>query len=76
MLKQMGILKPWAPTLSYGLVVALDHNFVPLESLHSRAGGLRHGITGAQEFEGRLWMAVQGKGEVLSTEVRDIGVDA
>src|SRR5262249_18403803 len=28
-LKQMGILKPWAPTRSYGLVAALDDKFQP-----------------------------------------------
>lgn len=75
-LKQMGILKPWAPSLSYGLVVALDHNFVPLESLHSRAGGRRHGVTGAQEIGGLLWMAGQGSGEILRTEASEIGGDA
>ncbi len=65
-LKQMGILKPWAPTLSYGLVVALDRNFVPVESLHSRAGGRRHGITGAQDVNGTLWLTAHGGGEVLT----------
>ncbi|UYV36775.1 hypothetical protein N4R57_17550 [Rhodobacteraceae bacterium D3-12] len=72
-LKQMGVLKPWAPTLSYGLIVALDANFVPQESMHSRAGGQRHGITGALDINGELWMAVQGNGEVLSTSATDVG---
>lgn len=43
--KQMGILKPWAPTRSYGLVVKLDAQFQPVASFHSRADGKRHGVT-------------------------------
>ena len=34
-LKQMGILKPWAPSLSYGLVLRLSPDFIALQSLHS-----------------------------------------
>ena len=52
-LKQMGILKPWAPSLSYGLVLRLDQDLNPLESLHSRADGNRHGITSVLERGGR-----------------------
>lgn len=65
-LKQMGILKPWAPTLSYGLVVALDEDFVPQASYHSRAGGRRHGITGVAEIGGRLILAGRGCNEILT----------
>jgi len=65
-LKQMGILKPWAPTRSYGLVVELNRNFTPIRSLHSRAGGRRHGITSAVEFDGRLWLTSKGGGEVVA----------
>lgn len=65
-LKQMGILKPWAPSLSYGLVVGLDDDFVPQESFHSRAGGRRHGITAALETEGALWLAGRGSAETLT----------
>jgi hypothetical protein len=64
-LKQMGILKPWAPTFSYGLVIELDANFVPLQSLHSRAGGKRHGITSAVEADGRLWLSAKGGDEIV-----------
>ncbi|MFN5455137.1 MAG: strictosidine synthase, partial [Bradyrhizobium sp.] len=67
-LKQMGILKPWAPTLSYGLVIALDTNFVPLQSLHSRAGGKRHGITSAVDIDGRLWLTAKGGDEIVAID--------
>ena len=64
-LKQMGILKPWAPTLSYGLVVKLSAEFSPQQSLHSRAGGKRHGITAVLEHDACLWAASTGGDEVL-----------
>jgi hypothetical protein len=64
-LKQMGILKPWAPTRSYGLVACLDEQFILTDSYHSRAGGRRHGITSATEADGKLWLAGRGAGEVL-----------
>lgn len=74
-LKQMGILKPWAPTLSYGLVIELDHAFVPLQSFHSRAGGKRHGVTSAVEASGRLWLTSKGGDEVISIDLAARGVN-
>lgn len=68
-LKQMGILKPWAPTRSYGLVVELTPDFEPVSSLHSRAGGKRHGITAAVETGNRLWIASKGGNEVVAIEL-------
>ena len=44
-LKQLGVMKPWAPTRSFGLVISLDENLEPVASWHSRADGVRHGIT-------------------------------
>jgi hypothetical protein len=64
--KQLGILKPWSPARSYGLVIRLDSNFQPVTSLHSRADGSRHGITSCLEHNGRLLMAVKGDGLVAS----------
>jgi hypothetical protein len=64
-LKQMGLLKPWAPTQSYGLVVELNQSFVPLRSMHSRAGGRRHGITSAVEQAGSLWVTSKGGDELV-----------
>jgi hypothetical protein len=68
-LKQMGILKPWAPTRSYGLVVELTPDFEPVRSLHSRAGGKRHGITAAVETGNQLWLASKGGNEVVAIEL-------
>ena len=75
-LKQMGILKPWAPTRSYGLVAELGADFVPVRSFHSRAGGRRHGITSAAEIGGRLWLTSRGAGEVLDLDLGSKGESA
>lgn len=72
-LKQMGILKPWAPTLSYGLVAELDGEFTPQRSYHSRAGGVRHGMTSILCQENTLWLAGHGCGEVLKIDLNDQG---
>jgi hypothetical protein len=72
-LKQMGILKPWAPTRSYGLIVELDADFTPIQSLHSRAGGRRHGITSVVESGGVLWATSKGGDEVLKIDLAQGG---
>ncbi|HBY29092.1 MAG TPA: hypothetical protein DEH75_21530, partial [Bradyrhizobium sp.] len=46
-IKTMGVIKPWAPPRSYGLLVHLDAEGEASDSLHSRAGGRFHGITAA-----------------------------
>jgi sugar lactone lactonase YvrE len=69
-IKTMGVLKPWAPTRSYGLVCRLDAQFQPVASLHSRADGRRHGVTSAVEAGGRLYIGCQGGGEIISVEAR------
>jgi len=38
-IKTMGILKPWAPPRSYGLVIRLSPDGLPRYSLHSRVDG-------------------------------------
>jgi len=63
-LKHLGILKPWAPTRSYGLVIRLDDAFAPQDSLHSRADGTFHGVTSCVEREGRLLASSRGTEEV------------
>jgi hypothetical protein len=64
--KQLGIMKPWSPARSYGLVIRLDGNFQPVGSLHSRADGSKHGITSCMEHKERLLLAVKGDGMVAS----------
>lgn len=60
--KQLGMLKPWAPTLSAGLCVRLDGGFQPRSSLQSRADGATHGVTSAAEHAGKLYVAARGDG--------------
>jgi hypothetical protein len=61
-LKQMGILKPWAATRSYGLVVRCDAAMQPMFSYHSRADGVIHGITSVCEDRADLLVAAKGPG--------------
>ena len=63
-IKTMGIHKPWAPSLSYGLLAQLDASLHPVDSYHSRADGNRHGIFGAAEKDGHLY-AISAGGDVL-----------
>lgn len=66
--RQLGILKPWAPTRSYGLLVELDEDFNPKASFHSRADGRRHGITSAVEFEDKVLATSTGAGQLLAID--------
>lgn len=65
-LKHLGIVKPWAPTRSYGLVLRLDETFQPVFSMHSRADGRRHGVTSCVETGGRLLAASKGGDVIVS----------
>ena len=68
--KQMGILKPWAPARSYGLVIQLSAEFLPVSSFHSRADGRNHGVTSCVELAGgRLLSASAGGNCILSTSL-------
>lgn len=64
--KQMGILKPWAPSRSFGLAVRLDSKLRPTGSLHSRADGSRHGITSVIEADGTVYAASKGGNGIVS----------
>jgi hypothetical protein len=69
--KALGIQKPWAPPRSYGLVVHLDAEGEPVDSLHSRAGGRFHGVTGAVATPQGAVIAARGAGQlVLSGDLR------
>ena len=67
-IRMMGVHKAWSPTRSYGLVVRLDRDLVPRESLHSRADGSRHGVCSVLENEGRLLVAAKGGDAVVSID--------
>jgi hypothetical protein len=60
----MGIHKPWSPTRSYGLVVGLDDKLQPVLSFHSRANGVRHGVTSAVAVGDEIIAAAKG-GDVV-----------
>lgn len=64
--KQLGMLKPWAPSMSIGLCVKLDTAFQPRSSLQSRADGKTHGVTSAVELKSDLFVAARGDGVVVS----------
>jgi len=61
----LGILKPWAPSFSYGLVVRLDADAQPLDSVHSRADGSRHGITSLVEWNESIVMSSVGGNAIV-----------
>ena len=63
--RQMGIMKPWAPSRSYGLVVRLDRDMRPVASHHSRADGGMHGIASVAELDGYLYAASRGSGMLI-----------
>jgi hypothetical protein len=64
-LKHLGVLKPWAPSRSYGLIIRLDPTLIPTASFHSRADGARHGIRSAVDVDGQLYFSSIG-GEVVA----------
>jgi hypothetical protein len=64
-LKTMGVVKPWAPPRSYGLVIRLSEAGVPLYAVHSRVDGVNHGIVAAVEMDGALYALAKGPGRLL-----------
>lgn len=66
--KHLGLLKPWAPSLSAGLCVRLDRAFQPVASLHSRADGQTHGVTSVVELEETVYAAARGDDVVVALQ--------
>ena len=64
-IKTMGVMKPWAPPRSYGLVIRLGADGAPRYALHSRVDGVNHGIVAAVEHGGDLVMIAKGPKRVL-----------
>ena len=64
-IKTMGVVKPWAPPRSYGLVIRLNADGLPLYALHSRVDGINHGIVAAVEMDGSLYALAKGPGRLL-----------
>lgn len=63
--KTMGVLKPWAPPRSYGLVLKVAADGRIVSSLHSQVDGRHHGITAMAELGGALHVASKGSGRLL-----------
>lgn len=74
--KQMGVLKPWAPPRSYGLVLHVDAEGHTTGSFHSQVDGQHHGITATVEFGGALYVASKGSGRLLCVPLDTTGVPA
>ncbi|AJE45214.1 hypothetical protein P73_0499 [Celeribacter indicus] len=68
-LKQLGELKPWAPSRSLGIVLRLDPAGHATESLHSRANGLRHGVTGCLPSQDGLIICSKGGNLVVRAKI-------
>lgn len=71
--RQMGHIKPWAPSRSYGMVVRCDKAGNPIKSWHSRADGSLHGVTSVAERGDSLLVASRGAGVVA--RISTIGAD-
>jgi len=68
-LKTMGVVKPWAPPRSYGLVIRLTADGLIRYSLHSRFDGKHHGIVAAVERDGWLYLLSKGRRRLLRLSI-------
>jgi strictosidine synthase-like protein len=66
---RLGRIKPWAPSRSYGLVIGLDSNYRPKTSFHSRADGMRHGITSCLEIGGKVLATSKGDNVIVAIDL-------
>jgi len=73
--KQMGILKPWAPPRSYGLVVLFNADFIPVLSLHSRTGGRHHGVVAVVQRNDDLFVLSKGAGRILRLSLSQVAAE-
>lgn len=71
-LKTMGVVKPWAPPRSYGLVMRLDAAGQPMFSLHSRVDGSNHGVVAAVECGDWLYLIAKGPRRILRLPVQGL----
>jgi hypothetical protein len=67
--KNMGVLKPWAPPRSYGLVMRLSPDGRILASMHSQVDGTHHGCTAAAEHQGQLYVVSKGSQRLLRVDL-------
>jgi hypothetical protein len=74
--KQMGVLKPWAPPRSYGLVIKVSAQGRIQSSMHSQVDGRHHGITGIAESQGHLYAVSKGSERLLRVALSPTSVQA
>jgi len=67
--KMRGVLKPYAPPRSYGLVIRLDPAGLPVASFHSRLDGKNHGVVAAVELGNKLFVLAKGRRRILRMDV-------
>ncbi len=72
-LKTMGVIKPWAPPRSYGLVIRLNAEGTPIYAFHSRVDGINHGIVAAVELGENLYALAKGPGRLLKVSLTSPG---
>jgi hypothetical protein len=70
-IKTMGVVKPWAPPRSYGLVIRLSPEGLLRYSLHSRVDGKNHGVVAAVECQGMLYVLAKGRRRVLRLSIAE-----
>lgn len=70
-IRKLGVLKPWAPPRSYGLVARIDDSGEAVESHHSRPGASRHGVASARQRGDSLYVACTGGDSILMSTVVD-----
>ena len=63
-----GEVKPWAPSFSYGLIIALDDKLAPVGSVQSRAHGRRHGISDAMIWNEEMIALSKASEELLKLD--------
>lgn len=71
-IKKLGIVKPWAPPRSYGLVLRLSAQGEIVDSFHSRVGGTHHGITSALRMGDKLIAVSRGSGRMLACALEPV----
>jgi hypothetical protein len=59
-IRVLGVVKPWAPPRSYGLIFKLHRSGRVVESAHSRVDGVRHGVTGVAVLGDSIVAAARG----------------
>lgn len=65
-----GEVKPWAPSFSYGLLIEMDADLMPVGSAQSRANGKRHAICDVALWNGELIAVSKASGEILNLGTR------